>query len=90
MRDHESGSVQGLAAFFIIVIVFAILWIMLSPMVDAFMNSPNSMVGMPLSFERADAIASFKTTWWLWPLVVLALGGLYYWKEAIMKRSGEV
>ena len=90
MRDRESGSVQGLAAFFIIVIVFALLWIMLSPMVDGFMNAPNTLSDMPLSMERFDAIALFKTTWWLWPMVVLAFGGLYYWKEAIMKRTGEV
>jgi len=90
MQDRGSGSVQGMAAFFIIIIVFAILWIMLGPMVDAFMNSPNRMPSMPISLERVDAIGIVKTTWWLWPLIVLAFAGLYYWKEAIMKRSGEV
>ena len=90
MQERESGSVQGMAAFFIIVIVLGIVWIMLSPMMDKFLDASNIMPDMPLSLERVDAIGIVKTVWWLWPLIGLCFAGLYYWKEAIMKRSGEV
>ena len=89
MRERESGSVQGMAAYFLIIVVFAVLYIALSPMLDAFLNAPNSLAGLPITLERLNAINTVKTTWWLWPLIVLILGGLYYWKEAIKKRSGE-
>jgi hypothetical protein len=59
-------------------------------MVDRFVTAPNLMIDMPLSFERVDAIGFVRTVWWIWPLIVLALGGLYFWKESIKKSTGEV
>ena len=90
MTDKENGSVQGMIALILIIVVGSFVWIILSPMFDRFMNISNLVPSLPLSLERFNAIAFTVTVWWLWPLIILAFAGLYYWKEAIMKRSGEV
>ena len=90
---NEYASVQGLITFVIIVAAFSLLWIMLSPMVDNFLNIGTALpgsTGVPMSYERIEAINTVKTVWWLLPFIVMLLAGAYYWKEAIKKRSAEV
>lgn len=93
MRSNEEASVGVITYFFLLLMFFALFYLMFGGLIDGLVDMSNEMSANPAmhaSVQKQDLLGNLLSAWWVLPLIVVFAGGYFAIKNAIRERSGDV
>lgn len=93
MRSNEDASVGVITYFFLLLMFFALFYLMFGGIIDEFVAKANDQLADPAmhtSQQKQDLLGQLVNAWWVLPLIVVFAGGYFAIKNAIRERSGDV
>ena len=91
MWQRNKGQSGGIATFFIIIVVFAFVYIFLGVLMDKCAEiSKTLMIDYPFTQEHVDATNFMFQTWYVLPVIITIFLLFYLIHNALRSRAGEV
>lgn len=91
MWNSNKGQSGGIATFFIIVVVFAFIYIFLGVLMDKCGEiSKTLMIDYPFTQEHVDATNFMFDVWYALPIIIIIFLLFYLIHNALRNRAGEV
>ena len=90
MWQRNKGQSGGIATFFIIIVVFAFVYIFLGVLMDKCAEiSKTLMIDYPFTQEHVDATNFMFDVWYVLPVIIIIFLLFYLIHNALRSRAGE-